>query len=77
MWCVVLYDGNGDDLDADDGWHSAVRATFGPFPSGRCAKKFAKKWNDDPDYDGGPLCFTARRLVMLPEITKSGLVGVE
>ena len=43
----------------------------------RDAKKSAKKWNDDPDYDGGPLCFTVRQITTLPEITKSGLVGVE
>jgi hypothetical protein len=77
MWCVVLYDPDGDNLDTNDDWRTAVRATFGPFRNERDASKFAKAWNDDPDYSGGPFCFTVRRLVMLPEITKSGLVGAE
>jgi hypothetical protein len=67
MWCVVLYD---DSCDIDE--RRIVRATFGPFSDERAARKFAKKWNDDPDYDGGPWCFTVRRLTMLPEITASG-----
>jgi hypothetical protein len=78
MWCVVLYNVDGDNwLGSSKGMLTAVRATYGPFPRERDARKFAKKWNRDPDYNGGPLCFTVRRLTLLPEITKAGFVGAE
>jgi hypothetical protein len=61
MWCVVLYDIDGDNwLHSSAGVLSAVRATYGPFPHKRDAKKFAMKWNFDPASEGGGLFFAVR-----------------